>query len=66
MYNILREILDDLSKYKRNKEELKLYYTEQRLNKSLAAYYESLVQSLKVMYNINSKDVLKELSKDKE
>lgn len=66
MYNILREILDDLSKYKRNKEELKLYYTEQRLNKSLAAYYESLVQSLKVMYNINSKDVLKELSKDRE
>ena len=66
MYNILKEILEDLSKYKRNKEELKLYYTEQRLNKSLSAYYESLVQSLKVMYNINSKDVLKELSKDEE
>lgn len=51
----LINILDDLSRYHRNKHKLLAYYINERLNKSLETYYKDLSSS----YNyLSSKDTI--------
>lgn len=57
----LYEIIDELNKYKRNKEYLEMYYVQKRLDKTLERYYESLTKTFNVLYNNDIKDVLNNL-----
>ena len=57
----LYEIIDELNKYKRNKEYLEMYYVQKRLDKTVERYYESLTKTFNVLYNNDIKDVLNNL-----
>lgn len=41
----LAEILTDIQNHKRNKDELRIMYTQERLQKSLSSYYDKLQKS---------------------
>ena len=41
----LAEILNDIQNHKRNKDELRIMYTQERLQKSLSSYYDKLQKS---------------------
>lgn len=60
----LYEIIDELNKYKRNKEYLEMYYVQKRLDKTLERYYESLTKTFNVLYNNDIKDVLNNLKEE--
>ena len=47
----LSNILNELSFYKRDKKELYINYINERLNKSLLSYYDSLNSCTKSIYN---------------
>lgn len=40
--DMLEEILNDIHNHKRNKDELRIIYTQERLQKSLSSYYDKL------------------------
>ena len=63
MKNKLYNILDDLSKHKRNKEELLPLYINERLNKSLQTYYKEITNSFNYLKYKDSKDVLNKLNR---
>ena len=48
-YHNLCDILHELNKYHRNKEDLKLFYLNKRLNKSLETYYHDIVQTFEYL-----------------
>lgn len=41
----LAEILTDIQNHKRNKDELRIMYTQERLQESLSSYYDKLQKS---------------------
>lgn len=41
----LEEVLTDINNHKRNKDELRMMYTQERLQKSLSSYYDKLQKS---------------------
>ena len=56
-------MLDDLSKYKRNKQDLMEFYVNERLSKSLEVYYSELYNSLNYLIYKNDLRVLKTYNK---
>ena len=44
--NDIKDMLNDLNKHKRKKEELLSYFIEYRLNKSIQTYYKQLSKSV--------------------
>lgn len=48
-HNNLNEILDDLSNHHRNKDDLKLSYLNERLNKSLSTYYKEITKTFEYL-----------------
>lgn len=65
MIERLFDMINDLSKHNRDKNELQLMYVEERLNKSLQSYYESLNESLSFLYHRNEKNVLKKMNRSR-
>ena len=61
--NMLNNMLKDISKYKRNKDNLLEYYIQERLNKSLETYYNQLSHSLEYLISKNGLRVLKDSNK---
>ena len=61
---LLYEIINELNNYKRDKNKLELYYVQKRLDKTLERYYESLTKTFDVLYNINEKDILKNIKEE--
>ena len=59
MIDNLNKMLDDISKYKRNKDDLLEMYIKERLNKSLETYYNQLSSSLEYLISKDSVRVLK-------
>lgn len=54
----LFQILNDLKKYKRDKEYLELYYVQNRLDKTLERYYQQLIKTVDTLYDkVAIKDV---------
>lgn len=62
--DVLYEIIEELNKYKRDKNQLEIYYVQKRLDKTLERYYESLTKTFNVLYNDNIKDVLNNLKEE--
>lgn len=63
MIDKLNKMLDDISKYKRNKDELLEIYIKDRLNKSLEVYYNQLSSSLEYLISKDNLKVLKNSNK---
>lgn len=63
MIDKLNKMLDDISKYKRNRNELLEIYIKDRLNKSLETYYNQLSYSLEYLISKDDLRVLKSLNK---
>lgn len=63
MENKLYNIIEDLNKYKRNKEDLLPEYINKRLNKSLAVYYKQLMNSFDFLKYKNSETVIKNMNR---
>ena len=61
MIDILNNMLIDISKHKRNREELLRISIEDRLNKSLEVYYNQLSASLEYLVSKDSLRVLKNI-----
>ena len=61
MIDNLNKMLDDISKYKRNKDDLLEMYIKERLNKSLETYYNQLSSSLEYLISKDSVRVLKKI-----
>lgn len=61
--NILYGFLEDLSKYKRNKQDLLEFYINDRLSKSLEVYYSELYNNLNYLISKNDLRVLKTFNK---
>ena len=59
MIDDLKKMLADISKYKRNKNDLLEMYIKERLNKSLETYYDQLSSSLEYLVSKDSIRVLK-------
>jgi NADH dehydrogenase FAD-containing subunit len=59
MLNNLNKMLSDISKYKRNKDDLLEVYIKERLNKSLETYYNQLSSSLEYLVSKDGVKVLK-------
>ncbi len=59
MINDLKKMLADISKYKRNKDDLLEMYIKERLNKSLETYYNQLSSSLEYLASKDGVRVLK-------
>ena len=57
----LEGILKDLSLYHRNKNDLKILYINERLNKSLETYYKELSSSLDYLSNRNQENLAKKV-----
>lgn len=60
---MLNNMLKDISKHKRNRDNLLEYYIQERLNKSLETYYIQLSHSLEYLINKDSFRVLKNSNK---
>ena len=56
-------ILKDLNKYKRDKEYLKSFYIEERLNKSLETYYKELIRQSEHLRSKNELRVIRRMNK---
>ena len=63
MIDNLNKMLDDISKYKRNKDDLLEMYIKERINKSLETYYNQLSSSLEYLISKDSVRVLKNSNK---
>ena len=63
MNNKLYNILDDLSKYKHNKDDLFPMYVNERLNKSLQTYYKEITNSFNYLKYKDSNTILKRLNR---
>lgn len=59
----LYNILDELSKYKRNKEELFPKYVDERLNKSLYTYYKEVTNSFNHLKYKDGKSILRKINR---
>lgn len=57
----LNEMLEDLRKYKRPKEELAEMYVTERLSKSLNTYYKTVRDSLSYLTDKNALKVAKKM-----
>ena len=57
----LEGMLKDLSLYHRNKNDLKILYINERLNKSLETYYKELRSSLDYLSNRNQENLAKKV-----
>ena len=57
----LEGMLKDLSLYHRNKNDLKILYINERLNKSLEIYYKELSSSLDYLSNRNQENLAKKV-----
>ena len=57
----LEGMLKDLSLYHRNKNDLKILYINERLNKSLETYYKELSSSLDYLSNRNQENLAKKV-----
>ena len=63
MTNRFNKMLNDLSKYKRDKNSLMQIYIENRLNKSLETYYSQLNSSLESLLGSDELKVLRRSNK---
>lgn len=63
MTNRFNKMLNDLSKYKRDKNSLMQMYIENRLNKSLETYYSQLNSSLESLLGSDELKVLRRSNK---
>lgn len=63
MTNKFDKMLNDLSKYKRDKNLLMQIYIENRLNKSLETYYSQLTSSLESLLGSDELKVLRRSNK---
>lgn len=63
MKNKLYNIIDELSKYERNKEELLTLYINERLNKSLQTYYKEITNSFNYLKYKDGKNVLNKINR---
>ena len=63
MTNRFNKMLNDLSKYKRDKNSLMQMYIENRLNKSLETYYSQLNSSLESLLDSDELKVLRRSNK---
>lgn len=63
MLNILYGFLNDLSHYKRDKNDLMEFYINDRLSKSLEVYYSKLYNSLSYLIKKDDLRVLKTFNK---
>ena len=63
MLKTLDNILNDLSKHKRNKDELLILYINERLDKSLHTYYSSLISSVNYLKYRNCKNVMDKMNR---
>lgn len=61
MIDMINNMLIDISKHKRNREELLRISIEDRLNKSLEVYYNQLSASLEYLASKDSLRVLKNI-----
>jgi hypothetical protein len=66
MLEKLNRMINDLSKYKRDKNSLLEMYIKERLDKSLEVYYNQLNYSLDVLMKRDSLRVMKQSNKLKE
>lgn len=66
MLEKLNRMINDLSKYKRDKNSLLEMYIKERLDKSLEVYYNQLNYSLDVLMKRDSLKVMKQSNKLKE
>ena len=60
---MLDSMLLDLSKHKRNRDELMHYYVNMRLSKSLEVYYKELSENLDYLAGKNGLRVLRQLNR---
>lgn len=60
---LLENMLDEMSKFHRSKDELMSLYVSKRLEKSLQTYYEDLSESVSYLDAKNSMKVLKGLNR---
>ena len=63
MTNRFNKMLNDLSKYKKDKNSLMQMYIENRLNKSLETYYSQLNSSLESLLDSDELKVLRRSNK---
>lgn len=63
MKNKLYNIIEDLNKHKRNKDDLLIEYVSERLNKSLHVYYGQLMNSFNFLKYKNSQTVMKNMNR---
>ena len=59
--DILYSMLNDMSKYHRDKDDLLAYYINKRLNKSLQVYYKELSKSIEYLSSKSELKVLKNM-----
>ena len=57
------KMLKDLNQYKRSKEDLTLFYVNERLNKSLESYIEDITKSEKYLNNRKELNLLRKINK---
>lgn len=57
------KMLKDLNQYKRSKDDLILFYVNERLNKSLESYTEDITKSEKYLNNRKELNLLRKINK---
>lgn len=63
--NTLMDMLRDIKRHQRDRDQLLGVYVNARLNKSLEVYYSCLLDSLSSLKQFNEMSVLKKLNKKK-
>lgn len=63
MKDKLYNIIEDLNKHKRNKDDLLTEYISERLNKSLQVYYGQLMNSFNFLKYKNGQTVIKNINR---
>ena len=65
MQNIIEEMLSEIQKHKRNKEELLPFYVQQRINMQVQSYYSQILDSYQILsHQWNEDKIIKKLVKD--
>ena len=59
----LNNILEELSKHKRSRDELNEIYVSNRLNDSLTSYYADLIQSLEFLCRRDELKLMKKMNR---
>lgn len=61
---VVKQMLEDVKKHNRTKDELLAYYIQTRLDKSIKTYYQQLLESYNFLSNVSDESkIIKKLAK---